>query len=84
MKTVFQGKSYFTNVPCKYLDTATKCSKSYENRYIRPDGCVPFDVALGSGCFPDDCPYVIDIPNYVGPEPYRKLVKILRKLKILS
>jgi uncharacterized cysteine cluster protein YcgN (CxxCxxCC family) len=57
-------------LPCKYLvkksDTVAVCA-IYPNRHQLVKWCNPVNQStVAKGLFPDDCPYVKDIPGYVG------------------
>lgn len=56
---------------CKYLvnkgtDGETCCSV-YEDRFEKAGAwCLPLGEAIAKGIFPNSCPYVKDMPGYVG------------------
>lgn len=56
---------------CKYLiqkgsDGETCCS-TYETRFEKAgEWCLPLADAINKGIFPDQCPYVKDMKDYVG------------------
>ncbi len=67
-KVDFQGKIYYTQVPCEYLDLQTCLCKVYPDRARQRPGCVPLTPELVKrGYLPADCPYVADVEEY--PEP---------------
>jgi uncharacterized cysteine cluster protein YcgN (CxxCxxCC family) len=76
-KVTYAGKAFFTNIPCRHLNVATRTCTKYAKRYSLPDGCIPFDQAVETRAFPSDCPYVRDIPGYEGPKPYVELANVI-------
>ena len=67
-KIEFEGKVYYTEVPCQYLDLKTKTCRVYDERDTVRKGCVRLTPELlGKGFLPADCPYVRDIKDYPAP-----------------
>jgi uncharacterized cysteine cluster protein YcgN (CxxCxxCC family) len=67
-KIDFEGQIYYTDIPCQFLDPASKLCQVYAERDIRRLGCVrlcPENVA--KGFLPADCPYVAGLDNYPAP-----------------
>lgn len=80
-KIMINGIAYFTDVPCKYLDVKTNLCTIYEKRYKVKDGCIPWKDAFVIKALPQDCPYVQDMPDYVGPKPFIDLALLMTRLK---
>lgn len=67
-KVDFEGRIYYTELPCEFLDTETNLCRVYTERDIKRPGCVRLtDEILPKGIMPADCPYVSDIENYPAP-----------------
>jgi uncharacterized cysteine cluster protein YcgN (CxxCxxCC family) len=67
-KVDFEGRIYYTELPCEFLDLETRCCRVYAERDVQRAGCVRLDEELvGKGFLPADCPYVADIDSYVAP-----------------
>lgn len=67
-KVDFQGRIYYTEIPCEYLDLQTCQCKVYPDRAERRPGCVPLTPGLvKKGYLPADCPYVADVEGYPQP-----------------
>ena len=81
IKTQVHGVAYFTNIPCNNFDPNTKLCKVYEKRYRIKGGCIPWKHAIEIHALPQDCPYVKDIPGYVGPKPFFELAMLVAELK---
>lgn len=56
-----------TDVPCAFLDTATKLCRVYADRFNRQPHCATAARSAAVGGMPGDCPYVKDIPDYPAP-----------------
>ncbi len=68
-KIDFEGKIYYTDLPCEFLDTAKKLCMVYGERDRRRPGCVRLTRDnIKKGFLPEDCPYVRDIDNYPAPK----------------
>ncbi|MCW8858561.1 MAG: hypothetical protein OQK97_02510 [Deltaproteobacteria bacterium] len=54
----YRGKIFYTNTPCRFLDTTTRQCRIYGQRSdLHPD-CARLSPELArSGILPDDCPY---------------------------
>lgn len=67
-KIAFQGRVYYTDTPCQFLDTASQLCRVYAERDRRRPGCVRLGAEnIGKGFLPADCPYVAGIDNYPAP-----------------
>ena len=67
-KVDFEGRIYYTELPCEFLDTETNLCRVYTERDFKRPGCVRLtDEILPKGIMPADCPYVSDIDNYPAP-----------------
>lgn len=67
-KVDFEGRIYYTELPCEFLDTETNLCRVYTERDVKRPGCVRLtDEILPKGIMPADCPYVSDIENYPAP-----------------
>ena len=67
-KIDFEGKIYYTEEPCKFLDPKTKLCRVYEDRDVKRPGCVRLTLEnVAKGFLPADCPYVADIEGYPAP-----------------
>ena len=67
-KVDFEGRIYYTELPCEFLDTETNLCRVYSERDVKRPGCVRLtDEILPKGIMPADCPYVSDIENYPAP-----------------
>lgn len=67
-KIDFEGRIYYTDIPCEFLDPATRLCRVYDERDSRRPGCVRLTAeTLGKGFLPGDCPYVSGIEGYHAP-----------------
>ena len=67
-KIDFEGKIYYTDLPCEFLNTETKMCRVYAERDSKRPGCIRLtQEAVKQGFLPADCPYVADIENYPAP-----------------
>ena len=67
-KVDFEGRIYYTELPCEFLDPETNLCRVYSERDVKRPGCVRLtDEILPKGIMPADCPYVSDIENYPAP-----------------
>jgi len=67
-KVDFEGRIYYTELPCEFLDTETNLCRVYTERDVKRPGCVRLtDEILPKGIMPADCPYVSEIENYPAP-----------------
>jgi len=67
-KVDFEGRIYYTELPCEFLDTETNLCRVYTERDVKRPGCVRLtDEILPKGIMPADCPYVSGIDNYTAP-----------------
>ena len=67
-KIEFEGRIYYTELPCEYLDIGTKRCLVYGERDARRPGCVRLTSEnVSKGFLPTDCAYVADIEDYPAP-----------------
>ena len=67
-KIDFEGRIYYTEMPCEYLDTETKLCRVYGQRDQKRPGCVRLTSKnISKGFLPGDCAYVVDIEDYPAP-----------------
>ena len=67
-KIDFDGKIYYTNVPCERLDLQTRLCTVYTHRDRERRGCMRLTPEIvRRGFLPADCPYVAGIADYVAP-----------------
>ena len=67
-KIDFEGRIYYTELPCEFFDLETKLCRVYAERDVKRPGCVRLTPEhLNKGFLPEDCPYVADIENYPAP-----------------
>jgi len=67
-KIDFEGRIYYTELPCEFLDIKTKTCRVYERRDVERPGCVRLTPeTVKKGFLPADCPYVKGIDNYQAP-----------------
>lgn len=67
-KIEFCGQVYYTDVPCEWLDPATRLCTIYERRHRVRSGCAPLTPKnVAAGILPADCPYVAGIKDYAAP-----------------
>src|SRR5512133_2079866 len=68
-KIEFDGKVYYTDIPCNRLDLATRLCSVYVDRDRRRSGCRRLTPELiQQGLLPGDCPYVAGIDDYHPPQ----------------
>ena len=76
--------AYVPELRCKHLEieksSGKSCCNVYENRLEVAKGwCMPLAEAIQKGLFPEQCPYVRDMKDYVGakifPDPMYKAMK---------
>jgi len=70
----------FTDKPCPYLCRSTMLCTVFENRFSSLVGCLTTEQAIKMRALPSDCPYVADVPGYVGPlslEEFQERMKLL-------
>lgn len=66
-KIDFEGRIYYTELPCEFLAPGNSCRVYAERDFKRP-GCVRLNTEnIGKGFLPGDCPYVADVENYLAP-----------------
>lgn len=66
-----KGNVIIPDLRCKHLCVEQGTGKStcavYDQRHEVAKGwCMPLAEAIAKGAFPAQCPYVADLPNYVG------------------
>jgi len=65
-----KGNVLIPDLRCKHLsfdDTNKSCCDVYENRHeVMKGWCQPLAKAIDQGLFPEMCPYVQDMQDYVG------------------
>lgn len=67
-KIDFEGRIYYTELPCEFLDLQTKTCRVYDERDAKRPGCVRLTPeTVKKGFLPADCPYVADMENYPAP-----------------
>ena len=67
-KIHFEGRIYYTGLPCEYLDIETKRCRVYDERDEKRPGCVRLTSEnIKKGFLPADCAYVADIEDYPAP-----------------
>ncbi|WP_321391712.1 YkgJ family cysteine cluster protein [uncultured Desulfuromusa sp.] len=58
-KYEYRGKIFYSDTPCKYLDTKTHLCRIYHQRFKLNPECVCLSPELvKTGILPEDCPYV--------------------------
>lgn len=68
-KIEHEGRVYYTDVPCEYLDLESRQCHIYSERHLHKPQCLPLTVeTLQQGILPHDCPYVAHIDNYNAPQ----------------
>jgi len=67
-KIDFEGRIYYTDIPCEHLDPGTKLCRVYTERDTVRPGCVRLTPAkIEKGFLPADCPYVSEMAHYPAP-----------------
>jgi len=67
-KIDFEGRIYYTDLPCEFLDTQTQQCRVYAEREQQRPGCVRLTPQrVKKGFLPADCPYVDSIEDYPAP-----------------
>jgi len=67
-KIDFEGRIYYTDLPCEFLDTRRNLCRVYAERDTRRPGCVRLTAAnVAKGFLPADCPYVDGLEGYPAP-----------------
>lgn len=67
-KIYFDGRIFYTDIPCEFLDQASKLCLVYGERETRRPGCVRLTTEnVSAGFLPADCPYVVGFDNYRAP-----------------
>ena len=67
-KIDFEGRIYYTDLPCEFLDLNTRTCRVYQERDShRPDCLRLTPEAVKKGFLPADCPYVKDLEGYLAP-----------------
>ena len=67
-KIGFEGRIYYTGLPCEHLDPGTMRCQVYDQRDKKRPGCVRLTSEnIKKGFLPADCAYVTDIEDYPAP-----------------
>jgi hypothetical protein len=67
-KIDFNGRIFYTRVPCDQLNLVTHRCRIYEERdKVRPDCQRLTPEVVAAGILPADCPYALLIEDYEGP-----------------
>jgi hypothetical protein len=66
-RVVIGDEVYSTDVPCPYLDVATRLCTVYERRFEVNEECVGVAEGIKARTFPADCPYVAGLRDYRPP-----------------
>ena len=67
-KIEFEGRIYYTGLPCEHLDPETKLCRVYDQRDEKRPGCVRLTPEnVDKGFLPADCDYVAGIKGYPAP-----------------
>ena len=67
------GKSsrfFVQDLKCKYLTKGVpgnRVCSVYKSRFTDAPWCLSLEKGINNGAFPNDCPYVREMPNYSGP-----------------
>ncbi|NIQ95689.1 MAG: hypothetical protein GWO11_01015 [Desulfuromonadales bacterium] len=71
------GRIYYSDEPCEFLDTDSLLCTVYDQRHRRREDCAPLTPRVVSmGALPADCPYVAGIDGYVAPLPLEALPEV--------
>ena len=67
-KIDFDGRIYYTELPCEHLDSESRLCRVYPERDVRRPGCIRLSPEhLAKGFLPADCAYVAGITEYSAP-----------------
>ncbi len=67
-KIDFNGKIFYTAIPCAQLDPVSRLCRVYPQRgQVQPDCQRLTPETIGDGFLPADCPYVRDLADYPAP-----------------
>jgi len=77
-KVMWQGIAVFTNSHCPHYNVETKLCKDYENRLNLGVGCLTVEEAIKNKALPNDCPYVEDLDDYVGPVTFEEAMSLVQ------
>jgi uncharacterized cysteine cluster protein YcgN (CxxCxxCC family) len=67
-KIDFNGRIFYTRIPCDQLDLETRLCRIYAERdQIRPDCQRLTSEVVAAGILPADCPYAQLVNDYQGP-----------------
>lgn len=58
------GKSMLNGTCCKFLDQADMTCTVYPDRFKKAPWCMTVAKAIEANILPNDCPYVVDDPDY--------------------
>ncbi len=68
-KIDYNGRIIYTDMPCQYLDVATKQCRIYRQRDSLHPECARLTPELvAAGVLPADCPYVEGVDGYNAPK----------------
>ncbi len=67
-KIDFNGRIFYTKIPCAQLDLETGLCRVYHDRDTLISDCQRLTPELvAGGILPSDCPYALQVDNYQGP-----------------
>lgn len=76
------GRVVLTEIPCPFLDPATRLCRVYEERFANNPRCASAADALAMGAHPGDCPYAADLgEGYRAPLDIRNHPELRALLK---
>ena len=61
------GRVLITDIPCDYLDAATRLCRVYDDRSRRQMRCQSASASAEVGALPGDCPYALVVEDYLVP-----------------
>lgn len=69
-----KGSVFVPELRCKYLEidkgtSESRCSIYNKRHEIAKNWCLPLADAIAKSVFPNQCPYVKDLPDYQGSQP---------------
>jgi hypothetical protein len=72
-KIQFEDEIFYTDVPCKFLDSETHLCTVYADRTRQKPGCVAITPEIARmGLLPADCPYVAHLEDYRAPRMWEE------------
>jgi len=70
-KIEFEGEIFYTDTPCEKLDLNTRLCTVYADRQRLRPGCVVLTPEIvRRGILPSDCPYVVELEDYLPPHSW--------------